>query len=81
MSIIWAIVFLSIGTLFGVLLMAALVAGSDADKQVEAAKARLIHRLQEMEYAIDGGNSAREDVPASIISDWFRYVWTGETQQ
>lgn len=78
MSIIWAIVFLSIGTLFGVLLMAALVAGSDADKQVEAAKARLIHRLQEMEYAVEGGNSAREDVPADTLKNWFRYVWTGE---
>lgn len=43
--------------------------------------AAIVARLQEMEYAIDGGNSAREDVPASIISDWFRYVWTGETQQ
>jgi hypothetical protein len=36
MSIIWAIVFLGIGALFGVLIMAALVAGSDADDRMEA---------------------------------------------
>lgn len=39
------------------------------------------HRLQEMEYAVDSGNSAREDVPADTLRNWFRYVWTGEEMQ
>jgi hypothetical protein len=38
----------------------------------------IVERLREMEYAIDGGNTACENVPASAIRDWFRYVWTGE---
>jgi hypothetical protein len=51
---------------------------TSTDKLIDAAKARLIHRLQEMEYAVVGGNTAREDVPADTLAKWFRYVWTGE---
>ena len=38
----------------------------------------VIHRLQEMEYAVDGGNLDHEDVPADELKNWFRYVWTGD---
>lgn len=38
----------------------------------------IVNRLQEMEYAIEAGNTAREDVPVSVIKKWFSYVWKGE---
>lgn len=39
--------------------------------------AAIIQRLHEMEYAVDGGNLARENVPAGMLTRWFRYVWAG----
>lgn len=35
-------------------------------------------RLAEFEYAVNAGNTARQDVPADTLSKWFRYVYTGE---
>jgi hypothetical protein len=77
-GILWAFAFLSVGGCIGFLFGAMCRVASDADEQIDAAKAWLIHRLQEMEYAVEGGNSAREDVPADTLKSWFRYVWTGE---
>ena len=45
---------------------------SDKDDQ-----SQIIYRLGEMQYALDAGNSAGEDVPADVIGRWFHYVWTG----
>lgn len=73
-AIVWAVVAAMTGACLGVLIMAALVAGSDD-------LTAIIHRLQEMEYAVEGGNLAREDVPADTLKNWFRYVWTGEAQK
>ena len=37
-------------------------------------------RLQDMEYAVEAGNTEREDVPADMLKAWFRYVHTGERE-
>ena len=37
-------------------------------------------RLQDMEYAVEAGNTEREDVPADVLKAWFRYVHTGERE-
>ena len=37
-------------------------------------------RLQDMEYAVEAGNTGREDVPADMLKAWFRYVHTGERE-
>lgn len=36
-----------------------------------------LKRLEKMEYALEAGNTAREDVPADVLKRWFSYVHTG----
>lgn len=45
-------------------------------EDVAAMEASLL-RLEEMEYALEAGNTARDDVPADVLKRWFSYVHTG----
>lgn len=48
------------------------------DKEVELAALReQLCRLEEMVYAVDAGNTAREPVEADVLKTWFHYVQTG----
>lgn len=49
-------------------------------KELHAELARLrgqLHRLEEMQYAVEAGNAAREPVGADELRAWFHYVHTG----
>ena len=36
-----------------------------------------LKRLEEMEYAVDAGNIAKEDIPWQALHDWLHYVRVG----
>jgi len=77
-DIFWVFVLVTGGGCIGFLLGAMLRVGGDADKRIDSINyTLLVQRVQEMEYAVDAGNSKREDVPAEDLRNWFQYVWVG----
>jgi len=76
MNAIWGFLIFGAGTCFGAVIMSALIVSSDIDD-----RETLFRRLQEMEYALEGGNTAREDIPADELRKWLLYVWTGKDVQ